>query len=501
MDLETRLDQFASENQALHNAKLEAEEAVRAADQQRQVDEQVATEALTARDQQVREKDVELAQLKDTLHTLQREIARLTGENENLAVANKNLSSDVNERFATLQAEHAETQQKWQESGRALEELQQKHAHVTGGMETIVRDEISAALEDRNSEIHRLQEELGAAQEQVKTLQRQILAGKQGESFLTVRDEDYFDGACQQLCQHVQQWVLRFSKYSDTRACRLSSELNDDKIEARLDNAILDGTDVDMLLADRQRRRDVFMSIVMTMIWEYVFTRYLFGMDQEQRQKLKSLEKTLSAVGPAKAVAQWRAITLTLLAKRDTFMSQRTQDTEAVIQEIYRVLSALLPPSKQYEAKCLESLRALMRLAVQLSIEMRTQRAEYIMLPPLQPEYDTNGDLAQKVHFNASLMNERSGDTISNADLEERAAVVKIVLFPLVVKKGDDQGEGDEEIVVFPAQVLIAKPRNDKRVVRVMSGAMDIDNPVAPSNRSMASIVPDSIMEDADNVI
>jgi hypothetical protein len=33
------------------------------------------------------------------------------------------------------------------------------------------------------------------------------------------------------------------------------------------------------------------------MIWEYVFTRYLFGMDREQRQKLKSLEKTLSEVG------------------------------------------------------------------------------------------------------------------------------------------------------------------------------------------------------------
>jgi hypothetical protein len=38
---------------------------------------------------------------------------------------------------------------------------------------------------------------------------------------------------------------------------------------------------------------------------------------------------------------------------------------------------------------------------------MRTQRAEYIMLPPLQPEYDTNGDLARKVYFNAALMNER----------------------------------------------------------------------------------------------
>jgi hypothetical protein len=73
--------------------------------------------------------------------------------------------------------------------------------------------------------------------------------------------------------------------------------VKDDRIETRLDDAILDGSDVDMLLADRIKRRDVFMSLVMSIIWEHVFTRYLFGMDQEQRQKLKSLQKTLTEVG------------------------------------------------------------------------------------------------------------------------------------------------------------------------------------------------------------
>ena len=123
------------------------------------------------------------------------------------------------------------------------------------------------------------------------------LTSKEDSSFLTVRDEDYFDSACQQLCQHVQQWVLRFSKFSDTKACRLSSDISDEKIETRLDNTILDGSDVDLLLVDRVKRRNIFMSVVMTIIWEYVFTRYLFGMDREQRQKLKVLEKTLSEVG------------------------------------------------------------------------------------------------------------------------------------------------------------------------------------------------------------
>ena len=286
---------------------------------------------------------------------------------------------------------------------------------------------------------------------------------------MVVRDEDYFENACQQLCQHVQQWVLRFSKFSDTRVCRATSEVRDEKIVDRFDNAILDGSDVDLYLGDRVKRRDVFMSVVMTMIWEFVFTRYLFGMDRDQRQKLKQLEKNLMEVGPASAVHQWRALTLTLLAKRQQFKTQKEADSEAVATEILQTLSKFLPPPQNLEGQIFESLRNVMRAAVKLSIEMRTQKAEYIMLPPLQPEYDTNGDLARKVFFNASLMNERSGEHARNEDLEVQQAVVRMVLFPLVVKKEitGSSGEGtegsEEEIVVCPAQVLVARVEKGKK--------------------------------------
>ena len=306
MDLQTQVEQLASDNRALQDAKAKAEQEMEAAHYQRQVDTQVITEAVEARDRQIREKDIEIAQMRDTLRNLEQEIARLTELSRNLTEANRNLTADTNARYAQVQSEGAEVHQKWQESSRALEELREQHTQLTSGMEEVVRHEIALALDDRNAEIKRLNKELESAMEQIKTLQKQMLASKQGDSFLVVRDEDYFDSACQQLCQHVQQWVLRFSKFSDTKACRLSSDVANDpkldppmreKIETRLDNAILDGSDVDMLLADRVKRRDVFMSVVMTMIWEYVFTRYLFGMDREQRQKLKSLEKTLSEVG------------------------------------------------------------------------------------------------------------------------------------------------------------------------------------------------------------
>ncbi|KAI5206329.1 hypothetical protein E4T38_03891 [Aureobasidium subglaciale] len=480
LDLEAKIDQLASENRYLQDAVDQSIPSHLSSGDN--VDLQ---DMLKTRDLQLQEKDAEIQQIRSLLEPLQREIAKLTDVNNNLSEVNRSFTANNDIPYATLQSEHANARKQLQHTSQELDGLKKQHRELSDNMEDIVRQEIANALEDKNAEIRKLREELNMATQQIRLLQSEILASR-GDNYLTTRNEDYFDTSCQRLCQHVQQWVLRFSKYSDNRMCRLTSDLTDEKIAARLDNAILDGSDVDKLLGDRIRRRDVFMSVVMTMIWEYVFTRYLFGMDREQRQKLKALEKILFETGPPRAVAQWRAITLTLLSHRPAFATQRNLDTEAVTQEIFSVLSALLPPPAQLEPQILSSLRNVLRLAVELSIEMRSQKAEYIMLPPLQPEYDTHGDLVRKVHFNAALMNERSGDFNSNDELERSQAVVKIVLFPLVVKKGDDFGEGEDEIVVCPAQVLVAGSKQGKKVVRVLSGAMDIDNP-RTSNHSIIS--------------
>lgn len=478
-ELETRLDQMVSENRLLSTAKTTAEKAL----ETQTITHRQHAKALEARERQIQDKDSVIQQLKKTTQWLQKELARLTELNDSLAATNLGLQSSREHE----NSQHNEVAQRWQQSRQELEELRAKYTQLSTGMEGIVRNQVDTALAEKNAEIHQLRTELLEAQNKIKELQERIVASSR-DNVITFHDEDYFESACQKLCHHVQQWVLRFSKFSDMRLCRLTSSLHDEKVADRFENAILDGSDVDSYLADRVKRRDVFMSVVMTMMWDYIFTRYLFGMDREQRQKLKTLEKQLSEVGPPAAVQRWRATTLSLLAKRHTFQEQRVLDTEAVVQEIYRTLSRLLPPPQELEKSILDSLRKVMRAAVELSIEMRTQKAEYIMLPPLRPEYDTNGDLVRKVHFNADLMNERSGETSSNEELEKQQAVVRIVLFPLVVKKGSDEGEGDEEIVVCPAQVLVARPGKDKKVVRVLSGDRLSAHPVSHSIQSSASI-------------
>ncbi|KAJ5178832.1 hypothetical protein N7492_002042 [Penicillium capsulatum] len=484
-DIETRLDQLISENRLLIAARDEAEDRLRNASVARRKSDQ----ALNTRGADLRDKEAEVEQLKNSVEWLQKETTRLTHENEGLTASN-----------AALAAAHAAEVHKVRESStRELDDLRSQHTELSSQMDDRVRQEIESALAQKDTELRRLRQELEDARDKVKELQQQISASVH-DNALVFRDEDYFDAACQKLCGHVQQWVLRFSKHSDHRRCRALSELHDDKIADRFDNALLDGSDADAYLGDRVRRRDVFMSVVMTMVWEYIFTRYLFGMDREQRQKLKSLEKQLGEVGPSRAVHRWRATTLTLLSRRAAFASQRQSDTEAVALEIFGTLSRVLPPPTHVEGQLLESLRKVLRVAVNLSLEMRTQLAEFSMLPPLQPEYDTNGDLARQVFFNAALMNERSGETSSNDELESQQAVVRIVLFPLVVKKGNDVGEGDDEVVVCPAQVLVARPGKDKKVSRMMSGdRMSVD-----ASRSVYSVAPSvapSSMMDTSNVI
>lgn len=496
LDLETKLDQLVSENRLLQDAKARADRQLGEAVQDHEQQKNAFGAAIETRDLYVQQKNAELNELRGILEGLQGEVSRLTEINEGLSGSTRDITSDHEERYHQLEDDHAEVHQKWQDSTRELEDLRQQHASLSGGMEGIVRHEVSLALEGKDAELRRMRDELETAKDQVRRLQQQILASRTSDDILTSRDEDYFDGQCQQLCQHVQQWVLRFSKFSDMRACHSINDIADEKLSDRFDNAILDGSDVDIYLADRIKRRDVFMSVVMTMVWEFVFTRYLFGMDREQRQKLKTLEKTLSEVGPARAVNKWRATTLTMLARRDTFLTQRQHDTEAVVHEIYDTLAVFLPPPSHLVAQIQDSLRKVLTAAVDLSVEMRTQRAEYIMLPPLQPEYDTHGDLAKQVFFNAALMNERSGDVASNDDLVARQAVVRMVLFPLVVKKGDDDGVGMEEIVVCPAQVLVARAsegREGRKSVRVMSPQSGRMEGLSGETQSVQSFAPSSM--------
>ena len=488
LDLETRLDQLVSENRLLQDSKARAERGLDEAHNDHSQQNTALQDAIRTRDVYLHQKDEELEHLRETLEGLQHQVVQLTEANAGLTAAHaaRSLDDNFEQRYRDLEEEHHKSRQQWEEDSRELETLRNKHVSLSGGMEGIVRQEVNAAIASKEAELQAMREELKAAQEQVRSLQQQILHARNSGSGeldeeIVERDEDYFEAQCQKLCQSIQTWVLRFSKYSDTKICRSVQEIGDEVIRDRFEDVMLDGSDVDVFLRNRVRRRDVFMAVVMGMVQQYVFMRYLFGMDREQRNKLKSLEKHLSEVGADAAVNRWRATTLTMLTRRPAFAQQRQADVAELVDDVYATLAKVLNPPSDKRQAARDGLAKVIGAAVDLSIEMRTQRARYVMLPPLAPEYDASGELARTIPFNSNMMNERSGRFQSNEQLEADGAAVRLMLFPLVVKRdGDADADEGEDIIVCPAQVLVAGDDDEddvshrpgsgkKKAVRVLS--------------------------------
>ena len=445
---------LASENSLLQNAKLKAEKRLEEQANDHSQQRQSYDDAIRDHKAYIAERDSTLNELNNVLDGLRQQVAHLTEANEELMQSREIGGEGI----------HHNSEQ----TSRELEELRVRHTQLATDHQDIVSREVDAIRGEKEDELRRLRDELESAKEQVRKLQQQILASRSTEDIVE-RDEDYFDAQCQELCKHLTSWVTRFSKLSDNKRCYLAGEIRNEAHREIYEDSMLDGSEVDDYLQDRHKRRDVFMSVTMTLIFKHVFARYLFGMDREHRQKLKTLDKTLQEVGPPSAVHKWRATTLTLLSKRPAFQSQRDTDSEAVVNDIWATLSSALPPpsTSAQTAQCRESLRRIVNLAVNLSIDMRLQRAEYSMLPPPEPDFDPQtGDIKNRLYFTAASMNERSGAATSNEELEDQGAWLRMVLFPLVVKNTDE--EDQTQIVVFPASVHVA-PLKKGKTVRVMS--------------------------------
>jgi len=455
-EMEQRLAMLASDNRLLQSAKSKAEQRLEEQARDHSQQRKSYKDAIQEHKSYLAERDSTLNELNHILDGLRDQVAHLTEVNEELT-SSRGLGG------------HGDAHEQWQQTSRELEELRDQHSRLATDHEDIVQREVDAVCEEKEVELQQLRDELENAKLQVQKLQQQIMTSGSSEDIVD-RDEDYFDEQCQELCRHLTSWVTRFSKLSDMKRCFSAGQVRNELYRDRMEDAILDGSEVDDYLQDRHKRRDVFMSVTMSLIFEHIFKRYLFGMDREHRQKLKALDSTLQEVGSPSAVSKWRATTLTLLSKRPAFQSQREAESEAVAQDIWSTLSSVLPPPSTPQAgQCLESLRRIIGLAVKIHVEMRMQRAEYSMLPPPKPEYDTRGDLKDNLYFEAASMNERSGAANTNEELEGKGAVLRMVLFPLVAKSTDE----DERIVVCPAQVHVAPLSKGKKTVRVMSAQGD----------------------------
>lgn len=185
-DVETRLDQLISENRLLIAARDAAEDKLR----KTSVARRKSDNAFNRSDADLRDREAELQQWQESVQWHQKEVARLTDENDELTTTNANLT-----------AAHAQEIQAAEESSaRQLEDLRSQYQQVTADMQDRVRYEVEQALSQKNADLRRLREELESARDKVKRLQEEIAASVH-DGVLTFRDEDFFDAACQKLCE------------------------------------------------------------------------------------------------------------------------------------------------------------------------------------------------------------------------------------------------------------------------------------------------------------
>lgn len=423
-------------------------------------------------------RDRELRELQHSIAFYRAEVARLSEANDSLGATNAQIQDTFKKDIANVNKKYDRKREHLIQLSKEHTDLQKQYSELQGGMEKVIRQEIQVAIQDKDAEIDKLKDELGMARALVKKLQKEALtaaadaaqqiahaqeAGKnEVNKYLSLKPEEYFPTAWKDFTVQLYAWCAKFSKQSE-RTCLSLHRIADDWVRDRVEVVMLDDTGVRRILKDKTKRQDVLAAIVMRIIREAIFTRYLFGLTAEERQKLNGIERHLSESGPPAAVNLWRATTLTLLSQRPTFQDKRTAEANAVVKDIVRALSGILPQPTQLSSNLVDELRAIVAAAVQLSIEMRTQRAQYMVPAPPNPTYDNNGDNVSRVPFTVKTMTHRGpaadGSMPRDEELERERALVKLILFPLVVKIGTDSGENyDSERVVVPMTVLVTRP-------------------------------------------
>lgn len=143
---------------------------------------------------------------------------------------------------------------------------------------------------------------------------------------------------------------------------------------------------------------------------------------------------------------QWRSATLSIIQKDATqkLQSETTAVVEGVVSQVNRIMDAI--GDLRNTGSRDQSLRSLVNSSIELARLMRGQKAEFsIMMPSIEGH--------QRTMFNTDTMEDIGGE--DEDTLIERE--IRCVVFPGIVKYGDENGERSHlRNVVAKIRVLCA---------------------------------------------
>lgn len=292
VDLENRLQALAAENTDLTHDKANVEKSLNEAVTHGKGEAKALKHDLEEKKVLLEEKDSQIEELQRKIEWYRTEVTRLSQTNDSLNQTNTTLSTSYKLSYAALTAKYDKKQEAMLKLSREHSELQRNFTEMQAGMESIIRTELS----ERDTELERLRVELERAREEVRKLQNKVSA-RQTNKYIDTKDIAYFNSSCKNIFQSVKIFCKQFSSFSTGKKCVHVHRIKDETIRDRVEAVMLDDRGVRRMLKEEKRRPEVFMAIIMRMVWELVFTRYLFGLEAEERRKLLSLEKILTDVG------------------------------------------------------------------------------------------------------------------------------------------------------------------------------------------------------------
>ncbi|KAK0102461.1 hypothetical protein ONS95_006080 [Cadophora gregata] len=389
---------------------------------------------------------------REILHEKDRKIADLERE---LSVMESEFSAELTTLSHKLTNE-SETVQFWQQKHSSLNQtflqtdtdlrlLKQEIAGFAEAREERDRDiktRISSLILDRDAFREAYNEAMGEVrgkEEMVRLLQGQVRglkswvssSSKVGEQ---VSDE-VFGEEMRRLGNGLQNWVI-----THFRRVRIDTSKAPDSTLSSLEHLV----PAYESLASSSKIH-LIQSLVSQLLVTHVFSAYFIGLAPEQANELANVEKTLSNFGSAESMNQWRSTTLSILRKE----SQKLQpSTTAVIDDIVSQVNNIMDgisDTKHTEGRD-QALRSMIGSSIELSRQLRVQKAAYSIMMPRIVDY-------QKTMFDADSMEDIGGeDEDSLSDRE-----IKCVTFPGIVKAGDENGEKSHlRNVVAKIRVLCA---------------------------------------------
>ncbi|CZS88040.1 uncharacterized protein RCO7_01010 [Rhynchosporium graminicola] len=179
---------------------------------------------------------------------------------------------------------------------------------------------------------------------------------------------------------------------------------------------------------------NLIQSLVSRLLVTHVFSAYFVGLAEDQAADFKSVEKTLSSFGSPESMNQWRSTTLSILYKSPQALHASTASlTNTLLILINSILDKVTISDTNSNSSTDtrdQSLRSLLTSAIDLSRQLRVQKAIFSVVMPSIVDY-------QKTMFDMDIMEDIGGE--DEDMLSERE--IRCVTFPGIVKAGDENGE------------------------------------------------------------